>query len=173
MFTENLNNEHHYMQILKEADVAMRQIANSFRPEKATDYNKICALRNAAFAELIKLNVPFTDIVDKIRITIDNEYYDLSKDNLKKFIGEEQFNLLMSTRAQNAVTMEEVEIGSHTYFPSFNAAGQLPAQMYPQNLPFHPSNPGIPQSAMHLLPQSGIGQDGYYPMPQSSPYINQ
>ena len=88
MYGESLENKHHFMNIIKESDIHKREIERNFTPDQAGDYKKICAVRTAAFVELIKYGVQYIDLVDKYRIVIDDENYDVGKDALKNFLVE-------------------------------------------------------------------------------------
>ena len=116
MYTEQLENKHHYMMILQTAEKTIKEINRCFKPELAKNYKRACAMRNAAFVELLKLNVPFSDLYDKIRITIDGEYYDFFKDELCRFIGEDEYKKLTASKTINEVTMEEVQQGMTNMF---------------------------------------------------------
>ena len=114
MYGESLENKHHFMNIIKESDIHKREIERNFTPDQAGDYKKICAVRTAAFVELIKYGVQYIDLVDKYRIVIDDENYDVGKDALKKFLGEENYNILFQATVGNLVTAQEVGIVTHT-----------------------------------------------------------
>lgn len=114
MYGESLENKHHFMNIIKESDIHKREIERNFTPDQAGDYKKICTVRTAAFVELIKYGVQYIDLVDKYRIVIDDENYDVGKDALKKFLGEENYNILFQATVGNLVTAQEVGIVTHT-----------------------------------------------------------
>lgn len=114
MYGESLENKHHFMNIIKESDIHKREIERNFTPDQAGDYKKICAVRTAAFVELIKYGVQYIDLVDKYRIVIDDENYDVGKDALKNFLGEENYNILFQATVGNLVTAQEVGIVTHT-----------------------------------------------------------
>lgn len=114
MYKESLENKHHFMNILKEADIHKREIERDLQPKDAADYKRICDLRAAAFVELIKSGVQYINLDDRLRIVIDDENYDLSKDTLRSFIGDNNYKLLSEETANNVVSEEEVGIMTHT-----------------------------------------------------------
>lgn len=108
---EGLTRTHHFMMILKESDLLRREIERKLTPETAAEYNKITAVRNSAFVELLKSNMPYTDTGKVIRITIDDENFDISKKSLHRFVGEDNFNLLLEDK-ENPVESKAPEISS-------------------------------------------------------------
>lgn len=108
---EGLTRTHHFMMILKESDLLRREIERKLTPETAAEYNKITAVRNSAFVELLKSNMPYTDTGKVIRITIDDENFDISKKSLHRFVGEDNFNLLLEDK-ENSVESKAPEISS-------------------------------------------------------------
>lgn len=108
---EGLTRTHHFMMILKESDLLRREIERKLTPETAAEYNKITAVRNSAFVELLKSNMPYTDTGKVIRITIDDENFDISKKSLHRFVGEDNFNLLLDDK-ENPVESKAPEISS-------------------------------------------------------------
>lgn len=108
---EGLTRTHHFMMILKESDLLRREIERKLTPETAAEYNKITAVRNSAFVELLKSNMPYTDTGKVIRITIDDENFDISKKSLHRFVGEDNFNLLLEDK-ENPVENKAPEISS-------------------------------------------------------------
>ena len=108
---ERLTRTHHFMMILKESDLLRREIERKLTPETAAEYNKITAVRNSAFVELLKSNMPYTDTGKVIRITIDDENFDISKKSLHRFVGEDNFNLLLEDK-KNPVESKAPEISS-------------------------------------------------------------
>lgn len=110
-YMEGLTRTHHFMMILKESDLLRREIERKLTPETAAEYNKITAVRNSAFVELLKSNMPYTDTGKVIRITIDDENFDISKKSLHRFVGEDNFNLLLEDK-ENPVESKAPEISS-------------------------------------------------------------
>ena len=84
-YTDLLESKHHYLTMLKDADASRRAIERDFTPNKANEYNKIMAIRNTAFINLIKEDVPYVENEEKesVRIEIDGEGYDMKKSKLK------------------------------------------------------------------------------------------
>ena len=161
-YTDLLESKHHYLMILKDADASRRAIERNFTNDKVDEYNKIMAIRNTAFINLIKEDVPYIedDTKDALRITIDGEAYDMKKDKLCTLVGEEVFAKIMERSHEHAQMLEH-----NTQPATTNAPLQIPLNsQFPQQQPFLQS---------HVMPQS-MGYPSYYSqMPgYSNPYMN-
>lgn len=168
-YTDVLESKHHYLDILKESDKSRRAIERNFTPDKANEYNKIMAIRNAAFINLIKEGVPFVENEEKdsLRIMIDDEPYDIKKGKLKTLVGDSLFESIMERSHEHERTLSfmkknNIPAPSDTSLPQEAPQTMTPFQMPAFHNPYISQYPTMPQMA----PLGGM----YPGMPMMTPY---
>lgn len=152
-YTDLLESKHHYLTMLKDADASRRAIERDFTPDKANEYNKIMAIRNTAFINLIKEDVPYVENEEKesVRIEIDGEGYDMKKSKLKLLVGDEVYERILARSHEHAQTLSNLK----------DNEADIPEYQTPR---IGQTMPQQPASGQYQQPY-GCGQQGMQQMP--------
>jgi len=152
-YTDLLESKHHYLTMLKDADASRRAIERDFTPNKANEYNKIMAIRNTAFINLIKEDVPYVENEEKesVRIEIDGEGYDMKKSKLKLLVGDEVYERILARSHEHAQTLSNLK----------DNEADIPEYQTPR---IGQTMPQQPASGQYQQPY-GCGQQGMQQMP--------
>lgn len=152
-YTDLLESKHHYLTMLKDADASRRAIERDFTPDKANEYNKIMAIRNTAFINLIKEDVPYVENEEKesVRIEIDGESYDMKKSKLKLLVGDEVYERILARSHEHAQTLSNLK----------DNEADIPEYQTPR---IGQTMPQQPTSGQYQQPY-GCGQQGMQQMP--------
>ena len=142
--------------MLKDADASRRAIERDFTPDKANEYNKIMAIRNTAFINLIKEDVPYVENEEKesVRIEIDGEGYDMKKSKLKLLVGDEVYERILARSHEHAQTLSNLK----------DNEADIPEYQTPR---IGQTMPQQPASGQYQQPY-GCGQQGMQQMPYAA-----
>lgn len=165
-YTDLLESKHHYLAMLKDADASRRAIEKDFDASKATEYNKIMAIRNTAFINLIKEDVPYIedDTKESLRIEIDGENYDMKKSKLKLLVGDGVYEQILARSHEHTQTMAFLKENSAD-IPE-NPVSGIPQKSVNSNINM-PQAQALP---MYQQPVMGVSPYGYMQQPYQVPY---